>query len=97
MEITRTENSGVIKTCVHRDQAGKWLGRSIVAAVAIIPLIIFPGIERPFSTPKTILIEAFVLLAGIFGILSGNLNRPKLPLFFLVSLLSPTLRWIGRP
>jgi len=86
MEITSTENSGVIKTCVRGDQAGKWLGRATVAAVAIVPLIIFPGIDRPFSTPKTILIGAFVLLAGIFGVLSGRLNRPKLPVLFLVSL-----------
>src|SRR5690606_41063200 len=48
----------------HADAA--WLPRLALAAVWLLPLVVWPGLERPFSTPKTALlaVASLVLLAG---------------------------------
>ena len=36
----------------------KWLDGAVVAAVTVFPLVVFPGIDRPFSTPKIFLFRS---------------------------------------
>lgn len=66
----------------------KWLCRSVVALAALFPLVVFPGIERPFSTPKVVLLGGFVVIAGILAIGTGNFRLPELPKVFLISLVA---------
>jgi hypothetical protein len=64
-----------------------WLRWAVIAMVAIFPLVLFPGLERPFSTPKIFLLEGFVVVAGICAVGLGLLSRPRLPRGVLFSLI----------
>ncbi len=68
--------------------AVKWLRRAVVAMAALFPFILFPGIERPFSTPKIILLGAFVVIAGSWAVGTGNYRLPELPRWFRLSLIA---------
>ena len=68
--------------------AAKWLRRAVVAIVTLLPLVVFPGIERPFSTPKIFLLGGFVVIGGICAVGVGRLSWPVLPLGFRLSLIA---------
>ena len=66
----------------------KWLRRAVVTMVTLFPLVILPGIERPFSTPKTFLLGGFVVIGGICAVGTGQLSWPVLPSRFRLSLIA---------
>ena len=67
--------------------AAKWLRLAVLALVFLLPLVVFPGLSRPFSTPKIFLLEAFVVITGIYAVSLGLFSRPILPSGFLFSML----------
>ncbi|MCX5846566.1 MAG: O-antigen ligase family protein [Deltaproteobacteria bacterium] len=69
-------------------RAVRWLRGAIISMTALFPFVILPGIERPFSTPKIILLGGFVVLAGILALSTGNFRWPTLPRGFLLSLIA---------
>jgi len=56
----------------------KWLRGVIVATAALFPLVLFPGIQRPFSTLKIILLGGVVIVAAILTVSTGNFRLPTL-------------------
>jgi putative inorganic carbon (HCO3(-)) transporter len=60
----------------------------MVIMVAIFPFVFIPGIERPFSRPKIILLGGFVFIAGIIAISTGRFRLPTLPRGFRFSLIA---------
>jgi O-antigen ligase len=64
----------------------KWLDSAVVSAVTVFPLVFFPGIDRPFSTPKIFLLGGVVIAGGIIAAGMGRLRWPTLPSGFLFSL-----------
>ncbi len=73
------------------EAAEKWLRRAIVAMVALLPLIVAPGVEHPFSSPKAFMLEGFVLTAGICSLFFRRWNFHALPTPFLLSLAAWTV------
>ena len=59
--------------------------KAVVGFAAVLPFAIWPGIERPFSAPKIILLAAFVLVTASCAI-AGRFSFPKLPLPCWISL-----------
>ncbi len=55
---------------------------------ALLPLVFFPGIERPFSTPKLFLLGGFVVGGGVLFILSGYFRWPAIPRRILPCLIA---------
>jgi O-antigen ligase len=58
----------------------KLLDKAIPTAVIVFPLVIFPGIDRPFSTPKLFVLAGLVITGGIIAACVGrHLLRPEVP------------------
>jgi O-antigen ligase len=70
------------------EECAKWLRWAVVAMVAIFPLVLIPGIERPFSTPKIYLLGGFVVIAGACAIGACRRGWPALPRGFRLSLIA---------
>jgi putative inorganic carbon (HCO3(-)) transporter len=68
--------------------AAKWLRRAVVTMVTLFPLVVLPGIERPFSTPKIVLLGGFVVIGGIYAAGTGHFRWPTLPRGFRLSLIA---------
>ena len=70
--------------------SAKWIRRAIVAMVAFFPFVVFPGIERPFSVPKIILLGGVVVPVGIFAVITGHFRWSTLPRGVRLSLIAWT-------
>lgn len=64
----------------------KWLDGAVVAAVTVFPLVVFPGIDRPFSTPKIFLLGVLLIAGALIAAGMGRLRWPILPSGFHISL-----------
>jgi len=63
----------------------------VVAIAALLPFVVWPGIERPFSTPKIFLLGGFDIVAAGVAFSTGHFKWPSLPRGFQVSLIA----WAG--
>ena len=64
-----------------------WIGRSIAASIAVLPLVCWPGVEHAFSAPKLWLIGGIdVLIAAQY--LTRAAQRPAMSLW-------PCVAWIA--
>ena len=70
--------------------SAKWIRRATVAMVAFFPFVVFPGIERPFSVPKIILLGGVVVPVGIFAVITGHFRWSTLPRGVRLSLIAWT-------
>jgi len=81
-----------VRKSLHRDsdtgKAVSWLRGAVVVMTALFPFILWPGIERPFSTPKIVLLGGFVVIAGILAMSTGHYRLPFLPRGFRLSMIA---------
>ena len=68
--------------------AATWLRRAVVTLAALFPFVLWPGIARPFSEPKIVLLGLFVVIAGGLAAATGHRRLPELPRGFRVSLIA---------
>ncbi len=68
------------------------LGSALVAVSFVLPLAVVPGLERPFSEPKLVLLAAAVA-AGAAALAFRLLRRPSLP----GGLLAALCAWLAVP
>ncbi|HNR38150.1 MAG TPA: O-antigen ligase family protein [Acidobacteriota bacterium] len=74
----------------HHQLAG-WMRGAAYAVVIVVPLLVIPGLETPFSTPKTIVLAAWVAL-GLAALVWARAN----PLARLDPVLFALLAgWLG--
>lgn len=52
-----------------------------------LPLAMYPGLDNPFSTPKALLLEGFVLAGGALALCLGQFRPAPLPRAFRLALL----------
>ena len=50
-----------------------------ISAVFLLPIIVVPGLERPFFVPKLLLLSGGTILTALLAVLSGLPNWPVLP------------------
>ncbi|MGD0695934.1 MAG: O-antigen ligase family protein [Terriglobia bacterium] len=62
------------------------LKSALVGVCFLMPLVVFPGLERPFSTPKLVFLTASVVLGTAIAGLAGRWKWPALPRGFSWSL-----------
>lgn len=58
-------------------RAEAWARRAALGVIALLPLAAWPGLERPFSTPKLYLLVAAVLLLGPFAWMAQTRRRTQ--------------------
>jgi putative inorganic carbon (hco3(-)) transporter len=61
------------------------LGKMTVAVSFILPLLMLPGAERPFSTPKLVFLGVAVCAGAVFSGYAGVLRRRELPIHFQIA------------
>jgi len=87
MDSTMAGNAGH----ASRRQLTAWMRGAAYAVVAAVPLLVIPGLETPFSTPKTVVLAAWVAL-GLAAIVRERAN----PLGRLEPVLFAVLAgWLG--
>lgn len=81
VEPTRAEAfaPGLQKSAASNAAAVTGLRSAAVPVAFILPLIVLPGLERPFSTPKFILLGIVVALGASLAAWRGLLGWPALP------------------
>lgn len=62
-----------------------WQDRAAPVLITVFPLVVVPGIDRPFSTPKTLLLGGIVCAGAVAAAATGRLKRPRMPAAFTLS------------
>lgn len=70
-------DASTVQAACPEPRAEAWARRAALGVIALLPLAAWPGIERPFSTPKLYLLVAAVLLLGPFAWMAQARRRAQ--------------------